>query len=62
MIYNSILATPLFLIPLEKEPMLIVPIFCVSSITLPIIYGVPAYRTYKAIMNQNIQIINLGRN
>lgn len=35
------------------------PFTCSSLLTLPVIYCIPAYRTYKAIVNKNIQIINM---
>ena len=35
------------------------PFVCSALITLPVIYCIPAYRTYNAIVNKNIQILNV---
>jgi hypothetical protein len=55
---------PLFIPPSSfgNKPF-IMPFIVGSLITLPVIYSIPycipAYRTYKAIVNKNLQIINI---
>ena len=59
MIYNGLLMSPLFIpsfVDIYKP--IAVPFIFSALITLPVIYCIPAYRTYKAIVNKNLQIIN----
>jgi hypothetical protein len=59
MIYNGLFMSPLFipsLVDIHKP--IVVPFIFSALITLPVIYCIPAYRTYKAIVNKNLQIIN----
>jgi hypothetical protein len=44
----------------ETKSALILPFLSSVLITLPVIYGVPAYRTYKSVVNKNLQIINFN--
>lgn len=60
MIYNSTSIIPLFIPSIETEPMLIIPLIFNILIAPPIIYCVPAYRTYKAFVNKKLQIINFS--
>lgn len=61
-IYNGVFILPLFTpILIEKQPALIIPFIFSVFITTPIIYGVPAYRTYKAVVNKNLQIIDFEK-
>lgn len=55
MIYNGLLIIP-SLVDIHKP--IAVPFIFSALITLPVIYCIPAYRTYKAIVNKNLQIIN----
>jgi len=59
MIYNGLFMFPLF-VPylIEIYPQIVIPFVFNVSITLPVIYCIPAYRTYKALVNKNLQIIN----
>lgn len=58
-IYNGIFILPV-LIPgvVEMHPTIGLPFLSSILITFPVIYGVPAYRTYKSVVNKNLQIIN----
>ena len=59
MIYNGLFMSTLFIPQLvEIHKPIVIPFIFSALITLPVIYCVPAYRTYKAIVNKNIQIIN----
>ena len=65
--YNGLVMLPLFIPPssfdIHIDKPFIVPFIVGSLITLPVNYSIPycipAYRTYKAIVNKNIQIINI---
>lgn len=65
--YNGLVMLPLFIPPssfaVYIDKPFIVPFVIGSLITLPVIYSIPycipAYRTYKAIVNKNLQIINV---
>jgi hypothetical protein len=73
-VYNTLLAIPIFAIPIftpisKAYPEIVIPFFFCSVLTfffcsvltLPIIYGVPIYRTYKSIVNKKIEIINFKK-
>lgn len=61
-IYNGVFLLPL-LTPMvvETKPAIILPFLSSVLITLPVIYGVPAYRTYKSVVNKNLQIIDFEK-
>jgi hypothetical protein len=60
-IYNCLFTVPIFT-PISKAyPEIIFPLFVSSFLTLPIIYGVPTYRTYKSIVNKKLEIINFEK-
>ena len=59
MIYNGLFMSPLCIPSLVNiHELIVVPFIFSSLITLPVIYCIPVYRTYKAIVNKNLQIIN----
>lgn len=60
-IYNSILSLPAYTSLGLSFPKLLVPCVLSCLITTPVIYGVPAYRTYKSIANKNLQLINFEK-
>lgn len=61
-IYNSVFFLPVMTpIAVETQPIIILPFIFTVLITAPIIYGVPTYRTYKSIVNKNLQIINFEK-
>jgi len=60
-IYNGVFMSPLFIPSFaDTFPPIVMPFVFTALITLPVIYCVPAYRTYKAIVNKNLQIINFS--
>lgn len=60
--YNIIFIAPIC-VPsvIETYPTIIMPFVFSALITLPVVYCVPAYRTYKAIVNKNLQVINFDK-
>ncbi len=60
-IYNILFIIPTFTPIVKSNPEILLPFIFSSLLTLPIIYGVPIYRTYKSIVNKNIDIINFDK-
>lgn len=61
-IYNGIFILPVLTpMDLEMRSLLAIPFISSVLITLPVIYGVPAYRTYKSVVNKNLQIIDFEK-
>ena len=64
-LYKGLIMSPLFItsIDIHMDKPFVVPFIVGSLIMLPVIYSIPycipAYRTYNAIVNKNIQIINV---
>ena len=60
-IYNCLFIIPMFTPIVNSYPEIVIPLLFSSVLTLPIIYGVPIYRTYKSIVNKKIEIINFEK-
>ena len=61
-VYNIILSFPAYTSLGDSFHKLLIPYAISLLITMPIIYGIPIYRTYKSIVNKNLQIINFEKN
>lgn len=59
--YNGIFILPGLTPFMETKPIIMLPFLSSILITLPVIYGVPAYRTYKSVVNKNLQIIDFEK-
>lgn len=46
---------------METNPIIILPFISSVLITLPVIYGVRAYRSYKSFVNINLQMIDFEK-
>lgn len=60
-IYNGIFILPKLTSFMETNPIIILPFISSVLITLSVIYGIPAYRTYKSFVNKNLQIIDFDK-
>jgi len=61
-IYNGLFIMPLFVPTIVKtHPETIIPLVLSLLIIYPVIYGIPAYRTYKSFVNKNLQIIDFKK-